>query len=204
MPVVNINTSYQKSIKAIDILSKYMIECKNLESKYQYIVSEVIMIRLFAILETTIGDMALKIACGARYKNGVVPLTHLTCSSINDAYNKMISYNRGTRPLRYLKWTTVNDTKMCIMHILNTSDKFFVNIQNHKDLLDEMRLIRNHIAHKNAGTARKYYEVLKLIYSGNLRIAMGAFLTSIARNPLPNIDRYLLSTPIILNDISTG
>lgn len=204
MAIPNINTSYNNSINDIGILSNYMTDCVGLESKYQYLISEVVMLRLFAILETTIGEMALKFACGALYKNGTTPLTQVVCSSINDANGKMLTHNRARSPLRWLKWTNETDIEKSIKHVLVLTDKFFVAVQNHAALIDEMRIIRNHIAHRNSGTARQYYQVLRGIYSANLKIAMGAYLISTARQPLPNIKRYLLSVPVILQDLSNG
>lgn len=204
MPIPNINTSYNNSIKEIGILSNYMTDCASLESKYQYFISEVVMIRLFAILETTIGEIALKLACGAVYKNETAPLTQVVCSSINDANGKMLTHNRGRSNLRWLKWTNENDIEKSIKHVLVLTDKFFVAVQNHASLIDEMRIVRNHIAHRNSGTARQYYQVLHAIYTGNLKIAMGAFLISTTRHTLPNIKRYLISVPVILQDLSNG
>lgn len=204
MPVASITTTYNNSINEIRILSGYMSDCANLESKYQYFISEVVMLRLFAVLETTLGEVALKLACGALYKNGIAPLTHITCTSIRDAENKMATFGRGRNAIRFLKWNQESDVEKMIRFVLVLTDAYFVNIQNHAVLIDEMRNIRNHIAHRNRGTARNYYQVLRNIYTSNIKITMGAFLNSTARNAIPNIQRYLTSTPIILHDITKG
>lgn len=203
MAAVNITTSYNKCINDIDILTGYLNDCINLDSKYQYFISEVIMLRLFGILENAICEIALKLSCGAVYKNGVLPSTHIKCTTINDATAKMISYNR-IKPLRFLKWTKKEDIKDSIKKVLNLSDSFYLNIRTHSLLLDEMRDVRNHIAHRNTGTARKYYEVVRSTYSANIKIPVGAFLISTVRHPMPNIQRYIISTKVILNDITNG
>src|ERR1700737_2490115 len=181
-----------------------MAGCSDLESRYQYMISEVVMLRLFSILETVIGEMALKFACGALYRNGNSPNTHISCSSMGDATSKMLSHNRGNKPMQYLKWTNARDIKKSIKYTLDVGDKFYANVQNHSSLIDEMRKIRNHVAHRNSGTARDYYQVLRVTYGGNPKIPIGAFFTFKSRNPIPNINRYLLSVPVILNDISNG
>lgn len=180
-----------------------MVGCVSLESKYQYFVSEVIMLRLFSIIEFSISEFALKLASGATYKNGTAPLTLVACTSISDAHGKMISYKRK-QPLRYLEWTTLKKIETTIKFTLDLSDKFYTNIATHISLIDEMRDVRNHIAHRNAGTAAKYYKQLQLIYGGNPKLTIGAFLMSTVRHPISNLERYIKSTPVILHDICNG
>jgi hypothetical protein len=203
VPVASILSSYNKSIREINILSSYMNDCAVLESKYQYFVSEVVMLRLFAILELSISEMALRLSCGAPYKNGVSPITLVACTNISDANTKMISYNRRT-PIRFLKWTSVSEVEKTIKYTLDLRDRFFVELTNHNSLFEEMRHVRNHIAHRNSGTAVQYYNQLHLLYGGNLRLSVGTFLTSTVRNNPSNIRKYLISVPIILHDISKG
>jgi hypothetical protein len=203
VPVASILSSYNKSIREINTLSSYIIDSSSLESKYQYFISEVVMLRLFAILELSVSEIALRLSCGAPYKNGVNPRILVSCSSIQDAQVKMLTYNRR-QPIRYLKWTSVNDVEKTIRHTLDIRDRFFVELNNHNSLFEEMRHVRNHIAHRNSGTAAKYYTQLQLLYGGNLRLSMGAFLTSTLRNTPSNIEKYLISVPIILDDISKG
>jgi hypothetical protein len=201
----NIDSIYIKATKEIQILSKYLSDSSSLEAKYQYIVSEVMMLRLFGIFESAIGDIAIRLACGAKYRNGNIPLLQHRCTSLDDAIDNMVNLNRTRRQrLRGLKWSNVNDIENCIKHVLNITDKFFVEIQNNSSLFDEMRIVRNHIAHRNSDTAKKYYAVLQDIYSANIRISLGAFLTSTARQPQPNIIKYIQSIPIILKDITNG
>lgn len=203
MPAASITSSFNKSIREIGVLSSYMNDCSTLESKYQYFIGEVVMLRLFAILESNICDVALRLACGTPYKSGTLPIRLINCLTIGDANFKMLSHGRR-RPRPYLKWTYLSGIQDSIEHVLDLNDHFFVNINNHISLIDEMRDIRNHIAHRTSGTAVKYYNQLNSIYNANLRLPIGAFLTSKSRNPQSNIERYLLSMPIILHDISKG
>ena len=205
MPRVNIIASLNSSVNDIAILSNYNLGSKTLDVRYQYMISEVLMVRLFSILESTISEVAFKLACGAVYRNGNAPLLHTTCRSIQDAHVTMLTYNRPRRrQLRYHRWTKADFVKESIEHVLDTTDSFFINVQNHGTLINEMRIVRNHIAHKASSTRQEYYQLLNLTYGGNPRIAVGSFLTSTSRNPMANIDRYIASTRIILNDITGG
>lgn len=203
MPRVSVITSYNSSINYIAILSNYNLGSKSLDAKYQYMISEVIMLRLFAILEATISEVAFKLACGASYRNGNLPIVLRPCRSVLDAHTTMLNYNRP-RPLDYHRWTKASYIRKSIEHVLDLTDRFYVNVQNHGALINEMRIVRNHIAHKSNSTRNDYNRLLTSFYGGNPRLAVGAFLTSTSRNPLANIDRYITSTRIILNDITNG
>lgn len=203
MPGVSVTTSYNKSFNEIVILANYINSSLGLEAKFQHMISEVIMLRLFSILESTISEVALKLACGAKYRNGNPPLVLQNCRSVQDAYSNMLSYNRQ-RPLQYLKWTKATFIKDSIEHILDVSDAFYSNVQNHGLLINEMRIVRNHIAHRSSSTASDYAQLLRQKYGGNPRLTLGAFLTSQNRHPIANITTYVQSSRIIVNDITNG
>lgn len=203
MPKVSILTSYNKSISDIAILAGYNVNSKVLDAKYQYMISEVLMLRLFSILEFTMSEVALKLSCGASYQNGTNPIVLKSCKSVQDAHSNMLSYNR-TKPLIYLQWTKASFVKESIKHVLDIRDKFYSNVAIYGSLINEMRIVRNHIAHRSNSTKKEYKTLLIRLYGGNPKLTVGAFLTSTNRNPLPNLDRYIASIRIILNDITKG
>lgn len=203
MPRVSVITSLNSSVNDIAILSNYNLGSKALDAKYQYMISEVIMLRLFSTLEATISEVAFKLACGALYRNGNAPIILRPCSSIQDAHTTMLNHNRR-RPLQFHRWTKASFIRESIEHVLDVTDSFFVNVQNHGTLINEMRIVRNHIAHKSTSTRNEYNQLLRITYGGNPRLTVGSFLTSTSRNPLANIDRYISTTRIILNDIING
>jgi hypothetical protein len=203
VPAVSVTTSYNNAIREVDILNNYLIQSLTLDAKYQYFVGEVIMLRLFSVLESTIGEVALKLACGANYRNAAPPVILIACSSVGDATAKMISAGRA-QPLTYLSWTTKKSIKNCIKFVLDTNDHFYLQIRNYNVLLNEMRVVRNHIAHRNSDTNRKFKQEMTRIYGANPRLNMGAFLVSTTRHPMSNLRRYVQTTRIILNDITSG
>lgn len=203
MPRVSVITSLNSGINDIAILSNYNLGSKSLDAKYQYMISEVVMLRLFSILESTIAEVAFKLACGALYRNGNAPLVHRPCKSMQDASSNMLTFSRR-KPLMYHRWTKSSFIKDSIEHILNLSDSFYSNIQIHGNLINEMRIVRNHIAHKSNSTRQDYNQLLQQLYGGNPKLNVGTFLTSTSRHARPNIDKYIASTTIILNDITNG
>lgn len=203
MPKSSINTSYSRSINDIAILENYIVNCAGLDVKYQYMISEVVMLRLFSIVETSIAEIALKLACGARYKNGNSPIILLRCNSMQNAHLNMLTFNRSVVP-RYLKWTKASFIRDSIKFVLDITDSFYSNIQIHGNIINEMRVVRNHIAHRSHSTKAEYISLVRRKYGGNPNITLGAFLISKARNPISNIDLYLRSSKIVLHDITKG
>lgn len=204
MPRVSLSTTYKACIRDIDQLRIYIDGSIGMEAKYQYLIAEVVMLRLFAILEHGIKDVALKLACGAEYTNGRLPTVLIPCRSMDDAANKMLTLRpRRDRP-RYLKWTKDDFVEKSIRYVLDIRDTFFVNIQNNAILLNEMRVVRNELAHRTRGTRSEYLLELQRIYGVHTRLTVGPFLTSTARHTLSNVERYILSTPIMLNDFIRG
>ena len=203
MPAVSVTSSYNRSVNDITLLANYIVGTTALEAKYQYMISEVVMLRLFSIMESTFAEVAFKLACGATYRNGNNPVILRRCRSILDAYSNMLSHNR-TRSLRYLQWTKATFVKDSIEHILDLTDHFYINLQNHSVIINEMRIVRNHIAHRSSSTRQDYIALLRTKYGGNPNLTIGAFLTSTNRNPTSNISSYIQTTRIVLNDITNG
>ncbi len=94
MASANITSLYNGYIGEINILSNYIAQSQSLEAKYQYLIAEVVLLKLFAVFELAAAETAYRLACGTAYKNGNAPVVHHLCRSISDAHNKMLSYNR--------------------------------------------------------------------------------------------------------------
>lgn len=200
----SVSTTYNSSIRDINILASYINSYQNLEARYQYLVSEVVMLRLFAVVEIAIADVALKLACGASYLNGTAPSVLIPCRSRDDAAFKMLNQRPKKGRPRFLRWTKENLIQDSIRYVLDTADPFFVSVQNNSLLLNEMRIIRNKVAHRDTTTKADYLAELARIYSANINLPVGAFLTSTSRHKQSNIERYILSAPILLRDLVNG
>lgn len=204
MPRASLPATYAASVRDINRLSVYVTNFGAMEAKYQYMVAEVVMLRLFSILEQAIGETALKLACGATYTNGRAATVLIPCRSIADATNKMMTSRPRRDQIRYLQWTKAALVERSIRYVLDSRDAFFINVQNNAILLNEMRVVRNEIAHRTKSTRQEYRTELARIYGAKTNLTVGAFLTSSTRHPRSNIVRYIRSIPIIVRDISRG
>ena len=68
--------------------------------------------------------------------------------------------------------------------------------------IDEIRVIRNHIAHASSGTAADYKKVLLKYYgSGSRLIPPGVFLMSKSLEPKTPLLRYAVTTRLISKEL---
>ncbi|MEQ1621004.1 MAG: hypothetical protein ABL919_06330 [Methylococcales bacterium] len=84
------------------------------------------------------------------------------------------------------------------------NEKFITNAQIHGALIDQMRKVRNVLAHNTSSAKADFSEVVRQIYGANIKLTAGAFLCSTRRSPVCNLSRYIASTRIVLSDIAKG
>lgn len=197
-----IETTYSSALSQITILENYRNCSLALESKFQHLIAEVIMLRLFSIIENCIRETAQKLACGSSYKNGINPIPIITCRSMSDACLKFQSYNR-TKPIS-LRWTKVQFVNNSIKKIIPPTEPFRIKLVPFNNSYDEMRKVRNHIAHRTSSTYVDYKAVIIQNFGGQLKIKTGAFLTSTKRLSRAKIDTYFSISRIMINDLTNG
>ncbi len=202
MPPPSLFTTYNKALSDIQILENYRNDSRTLEPKFQHFIAEVVILRLFSILENCIRETALKVACKASYRNGTAPALTLVCRSTIDAETQFSNYNR-MRPTR-LKWTKASYINNSTKEVIPITEQFRVQINNYGSLLNEMRRVRNHIAHRTASTRGEYKNVIRHVFGANLKIQPGAYLTSTKRLARPKIDSYIAISRIMIDDITNG
>lgn len=203
MSVRSVLSSLNNGIADLNNLSSYRSGSSLLEPKYQFLVNEVLMLRIFSILEFSFAEVAYRLSCGASYLNANSPSLFYKCKNIQDAHSKMLSLGRRN-PKRFLKWTTEKDIKDNIRYIIDPNDPYISYLKIHSSLIEEMRVVRNHISHKTNSTRQEYKNLIRTKYGANAKLAVGVFLTSVKRNPIPMIDTYLSSSHIILKNITSG
>jgi len=79
-----------------------------------------------------------------------------------------------------------------------------VNAQAHGQIIDEMRKIRNALAHNSPSARTEFKDVLRIIYGVNKNISPGVFLISKRHHSTCNLTRYISSTKIVLQTMAGG
>ena len=69
MPAPHILTAYNNAIKDIGVVENYRNKSKSLQPQFQGFVAEILMLRLFGILEKAVNDISCRVACGSAYIN---------------------------------------------------------------------------------------------------------------------------------------
>lgn len=202
MSAVSLSATLARASKQIGILEDYYKDSSVLEPRYQYLIAEVVTLRLFAIFEDSIAELACKLARGARYLSGKRPCLFVNSRSLAAAQNNLANYNR--KKGIQLRWSKSKYIKEAVRYVFNPAEPFINIATINANDIDEMRIVRNHIAHKNESTKKKFKQVLRARYGSALKISAGSFLVSTSRAPTPIVQEYLVKTRIILNDFAQG
>ena len=203
MPMPRVEVTVRDSNADIERLETYRAASKCLAPIYQYLIAELIMLRLFSIIESATENVACKLVAGAPYLNGTHPARLITAKSMDGAMLAMREHDRPKAKSR-LRWTSVRDIRDSTSQVLSSSDPFIVYAQAHGYILSEMRKVRNFLAHRSPDSRRGYREVVRIVYGANSKIRIGAFLTSRQRRPVAKIDEYLVTAKVIISDFARG
>ena len=202
MPAPRLEVTVRDATKGLSRLAKFRAESKSLSPMHQYLIAELIMLRLFSILENAIEDLACKLVAGAPYANGIHPARLYTAKSMDDARQAMLS--RRAKPLSKLRWNRVKDIRESTSTVLSPAEPFIKYAQVHGNRLNEMRQVRNYVAHRSSDSRTGYKQVVRSIYGANSRVKVEAFLTSQQRRPVAKIDEYLATAGIIISELAKG
>lgn len=194
---------YNKAFVDIRIIENYLQKSRSLPPNMQGFVAEVLMLRLFSILETAVRETALRVACGASYRNNYPSNPIIICSSINNAIIQFKTCNRR-RSLLHLKFTNVSQTNESVRYIISRTEPFYVNLNRYSLEFDEMRKVRNHIAHRYKNTYVEYKQLIISRYGAFINLKPGVFLISTKRQTRSIIDEYIIKTKVIISDITSG
>jgi len=198
-----LKTTIDRANSEIKRLESYLIRAVSLDAQNQYLIGEVVMLRLFAILERTFEELALKICCGIDYVNGVSPKLNIVSKSMISAEVHMTSYDRKSN-LGYTKWTTKKSIFKNLEKLMDINDPYLRNVDIHNHHIEEMRAVRNHIAHISNSTKRDFKAVVYKTYGAYGKYSAGSYLMSTKKHKMSNIHRFVQTTKTIITDVSKG
>lgn len=187
------NAEIQKLENAIAALSKVGFSQRKL-------LAEIVLIRLFLLLENSIELISCKIACGAGYLDGTIPNLTMRHRSIDSSLAFMETHNR---PPRYrARWNGSQEIRDNLTFILPPTDSFFSCIQRYASHITEWRYIRNHIAHRNRSTRQKFNNVVRKHYGAIKRgLTPGTLLLSPRLGSPVLVVQYLVQAKILIKEL---
>ena len=162
--------------------------------------AEMIVVRLFALLQAVIEDSACRLICGAKYCDGSLPqlLRHRPTNGFERARKAMRFFNRSNPDGLHLRWISASTIKENLQHLLPANEHFISTIDGHGQFISDLRKVRNHIAHGNVKTRKSFDEVVRNNYGANVNtMTPGRMLLSSRFEP-NLIEQYCRSTKVIL------
>lgn len=194
--MVSLDSNYRGCCLEIDRLIDLQSHIGTLAPKYSKMVAEIILVRLFDIIVESFASIAVKLVCGALYVDGSNPLVILPARSKQAAIQNMTSV--GRRRQRVLRWSEVDEIKKNIRYVLNISDHYIRTLDHHCLLINEMRIVRNRIAHNNKRSRENYRRVVLRHYGASLNFVSPGMLLISSRQTPTLIQRYLLNSKALI------
>jgi hypothetical protein len=184
-------------------LEQFKLEAEPLEAKYQHIIAEMTMLRLFSLFEDAVAELAFKLTAGAKYTNGLTPTLSTRARRISDSRGLLLAHGRP-RPVSNLKWTKAQYIRESVENVIPVTEKFVMNAQAHGQIIDEMRRVRNVLAHNTPSAKADFKAVVRQNYGANISITVGAFLLSTRRTTPCNMEKYFVATKAIVAALASG
>lgn len=200
----SIGAVHAQAISRLSIVERYLIKAQTLPPDLYGFVAEIMMLRIFSVLEYVIRETATRLACGVPYRDGITPINIIHhCTSLSNAINNFKTFNRK-KAISNLQFTNVSHTNNSIKRIIGNSEPFRVKLGKYCIQFEEMRKIRNHIAHRTNNTRLDFKDVIRQRYGANLRITPSVFLVSTKRQTRPIIMEYLAIVRVIISDVTNS
>ena len=137
-----------------------------LEPVHQKLIAEIVLLRLFSIFENVISSVSMKLVCGATYADGTSPTLLTRGRSAQNARALLQTYGRTRR--HELKWSKAGEIKENLRHVIDARDNIIAVVDRNGVLIDELRRVRNRIAHNNLDSRRNYRDVVRKHYGAYL------------------------------------
>lgn len=159
MPSPSVSASHREFVAQAARLRELALAFHPLAEQYRKLMAEMIMLQAFYLFESAMASIAAKLCCGGRYADGVQPILLHASTSIEDALNNMRTFGRQ-RPKGILKWNRSDEMNGNLQYLMDPADHYRATCRHHSGRLNEMRIVRNHIAHANASTRQEYSPVV--------------------------------------------
>ena len=184
----------------IDRLQSLVLSVSQLEVRHRKLIAEIVVVRLFIIIENLIPRTCEKILCGAVYLDGTVPKRLAAATSMGNAQHLMANYRRS-RPRR-LRWTIPRDIRENVSYTIDSNDPLLRVVSTYGSFFSDIRYVRNHIVHKNDNTHVNSRKVVRASYGGLKRgVTPGLILLTTATRPVPLIVSYLAFARAFIRDL---
>lgn len=191
-------------ISQLDRLSRILADMPA-TAMSRYALSEIVLIRAASIFEESLASVAYKLACGAQFPDGNCDNFIAQSRSLAGARTSMrLEGGARATPKEYLRWTRATYISDSVRGVLDPASHFVATCQRFGPAIAEIFEVRNHAAHKSSTSRKNYMKWVKNQYGQERNIQLGYFLLTSNLVPIPNIERYLTSIRVIIDDLISG
>lgn len=198
-----LRSDYLEFCSQIDGLVDLCANVSPLSPKYRKAVAEIALLRGFDLLQGIFLSTATKLVCGARYLDGSTANVLLPARSQAAALTNMSTHGR-LRPKNRMQWSKASEIRDNCKLLIHSTEHFLTTLTNHTTLIDEMRNVRNRIAHNNANSRAKYQVVVRRHYGAEQKHISPGMLLLTARFAPRLIDKYLAETKVLVKQMVKG
>jgi hypothetical protein len=172
----------------------------NIEPVHQKLVAEIVLLRLFDLFENLVSSISTKLVCGATYGDGTAPIL-LARARSNQRARTLFQMHGRARPRHQLTWSKASEIKENVRYLIDQHDNFVNVVDRNGALIDELRRVRNRIAHNNASSRRNYREVVRRHYGAYMNhVTPGILLLTPRIQPIL-IEQYIKGQRIMARDL---
>jgi len=178
-------------------------DLQGLDPKLQKVVAEIVHLRLYNLFENLISAIAAKLAAGASFLDGSSPQIVARARSVQGARTLFITHGR-TKPKYQLRWSKASYIKDNVKHVISATDNYVLIVDRYGSFIDEIRRVRNRIAHNNSQSRFKYRHIVRRHYGAYMNhISPGTLLLSQRKSPCL-LDQYIMKSRILAKDLVKG
>jgi hypothetical protein len=198
-----LRSDYVEFCSQMDELIDLCANVSPLPLKHRKAVVEIALLRGFDLLQGMFLSIAVKLVCGAEYLDGSKASLLMPARSQATALITMSHHGR-TRPKNRMQWSKASEIRDNCKFVIQSTEHFLTTLVFHSTLIDEMRNVRNRIAHNNSDSRRKYQLMVRRHYGAQMKhISPGMLLLSDRFTPRL-IDQYLAQSKVLVKQILKG
>jgi hypothetical protein len=167
----------------------------------QVAVGEILTIRIAQILEEILPEVFSRLLCGASYMDGSRPSVLVPSKNIGEA---IVSMRKTGRPkeLAYLRWLKASHIRENLAHVLDPSDSAIVTVNRFAQEINEIRIVRNHAAHRSRESKAQYQRILaQYIGATGVSVPVGRFVMTARGSRAAPLIRYIQIAPLLIKEL---
>jgi hypothetical protein len=170
---------------------------------HRKLIAEIVLVRLFLLIENSVQSICAKILCGASYLDNTSPQCSIKARSASHACDLMRTHSRQ-KPKRELNWAQSPEIRDNMVTTLQGTDPLFTTVMNHGTLLTDMRYIRNHIVHNNTGSRKNFQKLVRKHYGG-LRKGISPGILLLTPKLAPSLlQQFFIESRIFIKSLVRG